>query len=63
MLQVRTLKLKEDKRLAFMVTEEVRGKAKPDLCPAKQVGQLVSVAWFCSPFPVDTGLRGVPCFL
>lgn len=41
-----------------MVTEEVRGKAKPDLCPAKQVGA-ARLLWLGSaPLPVDTGLRG-----
>lgn len=46
-----------------MVTEQVRGKAKPDLCPAKQVG----AAWLLwlgpAPLPVDTGLQGCPCSL
>lgn len=43
-----------------MVTEQVRGKAKPDVCPTEQVGAAQRLWLASGPLPVDTGQRGCP---
>ena len=43
-----------------MVTEQVRGKAKPDLRPAEQVGAAQHLWLGSGPLPADTGQQGCP---